>query len=176
MNVSTQISGDIHSHSPALHALRHMLIQLGIHVAHPTEDEPLFYTTSMNAAWQQYNNELDFYEAIANSAFHIIHNDKKIDELTSQQILYAILKNRPIVMTSGLVFSPKVSTFTRELIEKHAHSFQFVDLDGLDLIEFSHIFGKFKTIDYVLSDSEKVLINSRVKSHFRRLLDGAKNA
>ena len=175
MNVATQISGNIRPHSPALHAFRHMLIQLGIHVARPTQDEPPFYTTGMNAAWRQYNNELDFYEAIADSTFHIIHSNERIDELISQQILYAMLKNRPIVMTSKLRFGPDVSAFTRELIEKHSPSLHIVDLAALDLTELSNVLGKLKTIDYGLSNSERILIRSRVKSHFRKLLDTAKD-
>lgn len=176
MNVATQISGNISSHSPALHALRHMLIQLGIHVARPTQDEPLFYTTTMNTAWRQYNNELNFYEAIADSTFHIVYSSEKIDELVSQQILYAMLKNRPIVVTGKLVFSSKVGTFTRDLIGKHLRSFHLLDLADLDLAELSRVLSKLKTVDYALSKSEKILIRSRVKSHFRKLLDSAKDA
>jgi hypothetical protein len=175
MNVATQIGGHIYPDSTALLALKNMFTQLGISVTHPTPDESLFYTDSVNAAWQQYNSELFFYESIADSAFHVIYNDEKIDKDMARQILYAMLKNQPIVMTGKPVFARDVSSFARELITRHADTFHFVDLPELELTELSKLFSKVKPVDYNLLGSEKILINARIKAHFRELLDLAKN-
>ena len=175
MNVATQISGHIYPHSTSLLALKKMFTQLGIYVAHPSQDEPLSYTAHVNAAWRQYDTELSFYEAVAESAFHVLYNDEKINDDVSRQILYAMVKNRPIVMTGKPIFSSEVSAFTRKLITSHMDQFHMVDLPELELTQLSHLFGKIKPVDYNLQGSEKILINARIKAHFRELLDRAKD-
>lgn len=175
MNVTAQISSNTRPHSEALHALESMFTQLGIRVAHPAQDEPLLYSNDQNVAWQRYNNELFFYESIAGSSFHIIYNDGKVNEDTSREILYAMLKNRPIFIVGELVFLTKTSSFARDLIMKHVHQFHTVDLAELELAELNRLLNKAKPVDYQLLGSEKILINARVKAHFRELLDRAKN-
>jgi hypothetical protein len=174
MNVATQISGNIRPGNTALHALKTMLIHIGIHVAHPTADESLFYETDANAAWRQYDNELAFYRSIADSSFHIIYNDGAIDEEIGTQILYAMLKRRPILMTGAPVFASDLSLFTRDTIKKHFHDFHSMNLPELELTELSLLLSKLKPMDYSLSKGEKVLINARVRSLFRKLLNDAK--
>lgn len=175
MNITTQISGNIHPHSAALHALKDMLTQLGINVAHPAQDESLLYKTDPNTAWQRYNTQLSFYESIADSAFHILYNDEKISDDVSKEVLYAMLKNRPILMTGKPVFASNVSAFTRELITKHMHQFHSINLPDLELTELSSLLSRIKPVEYELLGSEKVLVKSRIKMHFRKLLDQAKN-
>ncbi len=174
MHVATQISGTIHPDNKALHALKSMLIQLGIHVTHPPQDESFFYKTNINTAWQRYNHHLFFYESIAASSFHIVHADDPIDEHISRHILYAMLKNRPIIMMGKLAFSDEVSAFTKQLIKRHASTFHSIDLLALELVGLSQVLRTIRPIDYALLGSEKILINARIKSHFRDLLDSAK--
>lgn len=174
MNVFTQISGDFYPHNIPLLTFKNMLAQLGVSVTHPTQDESFSYTHKVNAAWQKYNNELFFYESIAASTFHILYNDGAVDKDIARQIIYAILKNRPIVMIGELAFAKEVSSFTRELITSHMDQFHIVDLVELDLTELSRLFTKIKPIDYQLLSIEKILINAQVKAHFRALLDQAK--
>lgn len=175
MNVATQISGNIRPGNTALHALKTMLAHIGINVAHPTADESLFYETDANAAWQHYDNELEFYQAIADSSFHIIYNDGEIDEDIGMQIMYAMLKNRPILMTGAPVFSENLSLFVRDTIKKHVHSFHSMKLPELELTELSLLLHKLKPTDYSLSRREKILIRARVRSLFRDLLSEAKD-
>lgn len=174
MNVATQISGNIRPGNKALFALKSMLAHIGINVAHPAKDESLFYETDASAAWQQYDKELEFYEAISRSSFHIVYNDGSIDDEIGLQILYAMLKNRPILMTGAPVFADDLNLFTRETIKKHLHDFHSINLPELELTELSQLLQKLKPVSYSLSKSEQVLINTRVKGLFRHLLEDAK--
>jgi hypothetical protein len=174
MSTVTQISGNIHPGNTALGALKSMLTLIGIRVTHPSRDESLFYEADSHIAWRQYDNELAFYNSIANSPFHIIYNDGVIDEEIALQTCYAMLKGRPILMTGTPALSDDLTPFIRDVILKHGHSFHSVNLPNLELTELSLLLGKLKPMDYSLSRNERVLINALVKTHFRNLLEDAK--
>lgn len=173
MNVVTQISGNIRPGNMALRALKSMLAHIGINVTHPTADESLFYEADANAMWRRYDNEVEFYRSIADSSFHIIYNDGEIDEEVGTQIAYAMLKNRPIIMTGAPRFADNLSLFIRDTIKKHLHYFHVMKLPELELTELSQLLHKLKPTNYSLSKSEQVLINARVRALFRNLLDDA---
>lgn len=174
MNVATQISGNIRPGNKALIALKSMLAHIGIHVAHPVKDESLFYGGDMSILWQHYDKELEFYDSIGRSSFHIIYNDGVIDNEIGLQILYAMLKERPILMTGAPVFSDDISLFIRDTIIKHSQKFHSINLPELELTELSLLLQKLKPTNYSLSKHEKILINARVKALFRNLLEEAK--
>jgi hypothetical protein len=174
MNVVTQISGNILPGNTPLRALKSMLGFIGIHVTHPSRDESLFYEADSHALWRQYDNELAFYSSIAHSPFHIVYNDGLIDKEIALQITYAMLKGRPILITGAADLSEKISPFIRGVITRHIHSFHRVNLPKLELTELSLLLNKLKSTDYSLSKNEKVLINAQVKTHFRDLLEEAK--
>lgn len=132
-----------------------MLTLIGIHVTHQSRDESLFYKTNTHVAWHRYDNELAFYASIANSPFHIIYNDGEIDEEIGLQIAYAMLKNRPILMTGAPVLSDDLSLFTREVITRHLHSIHSINLPNLELTELSRLLSTLKTTNYSLSKNEK---------------------
>ena len=174
MNVATQISGNIRPGNKALIALKSMLAHIGIHVAHPVKDESLFYETDTSAVWHHYDKELEFYDSIAHSSFHIVYNDGRIDNEIGLQILYAMLKERPILMTGAPVFSDDLNLFVRDTIQKHLREFHSINLPELELTELSLLLQKLKPTSYSLSKNETVLINARVKGLFRDLLTEAK--
>jgi hypothetical protein len=174
MNVVTQISGNIRPGNIALHALKDMLTHIGINVTHSTLDESLFYKPDKATAWHEYESELAFYESIANSSFHIIYNDGVIDDKIGSQILYAILKGRPVVMTGAPDFDDSINPYMKKLIKQHMPLFHSIKLPELDLIELSNLLRKLEATDYKLSTSQKILIKSHIKSHFRSLLDDAR--
>lgn len=176
MNISTQISGHIYRESAHLHTFTHLLIQLGIQVAYPDQDESFFYKADLNAAWRHYNRELEFYESIASSSFHVLYNDGPISDDTALEILYAVLKNRPIVVIDTLVFAKNVSSFGRDLIMQHAEKFHMVDVPELELSELNELLRAIKPIDYHLLGSERLLISAQIKAHFRALLEQTKQA
>lgn len=174
MNVATQISGNIRPGNKALIALKSMLAHIGINVAHPVKDESLFYETDTSTPWQHYENELAFYDAIAHSSFHVVYNDGSIDNEIGLQILYAMLKERPILMTGAPVFSDDLNLFIRDTLKKHLHDFHSINLPELELTELSRLLTKLKPTSYSLSKNERVLINAKVKALFRDLLSEAK--
>ena len=174
MNVATQISGNIRPGNKALIALKSMLAHIGIHVAQPVKDESLFYEADASTMWQHYDKALEFYDSIARSSFHIVYNDGTIDNEIGLQILYAMLKERPILMTGAPVFSDDLSLFIRDTLKKHSQKFHSINLPELELTELSLLLQKLKPTNYSLSKNEKVLINARVKALFRDLLAEAK--
>jgi hypothetical protein len=170
MNDFTQISGNIRPDNSALFALKSLLAHIGIKVARPVEDESFFYESDIANLWRRYDNELAFYRSIADSPFHIVYNDGEIDNEIGSQIVYAMLKNRPILMTGKPVFSISLTPMIREILEKRMHYIHSINLPELELAELSLLLAKLKPVDYCLSKGEKVLVNARIKAHFRDLL------
>jgi len=174
MNVATQISGNIRPGNKALIALRTMLTHVGINVAHPEKDEPLFYGADPSTVWQRYDKELEFYNSIGKSSFHIVYNDGEINNEIGLQILYAMLKGRPVLITGKPVFAANCNLFVRDTLQKHLREFHSINLPELELTELSLLLHKLKPTSYSLSKNEKVLINAGVKMFFRNLLAEAK--
>ncbi len=174
MNVATQISGNIRPGNKALLALKSMLTHIGIYVAHPVKDELFFYDADVDMPWQHYDKELEFYDSIARSSFHIVYNDGVINNEIGLQILYAMLKERPILMTGAPIFADDLSLFMRDTLKKHLHELHSINLPELELTELSILLSKLKPTSYSLSKNETVLINASVKALFRNLLSEAK--
>lgn len=174
MNVATQISGNIRPGNKALTALKSMLTHVGINVTQPAKDESFFYASGSGASWHQYENELAFYNSIAHSSFHVVYNDDAIDNEAGLQILYAMLKERPILMTGAPVFADGLNLFIRDTIKKHVQEFHSINLPELELTELSRLLVKLKPTNYSLSKNEKVLIKAGVKALFRNLSEEAK--
>jgi hypothetical protein len=174
MTTATQIIGNIQPGNQALDMLVGVLGQLGVRAAHPSADG-FFTISSEHPAWHHYDTELELYESIAKSPFHILFNDGAITDTAGQQLLYAMLKNRPIIMSGTPTFSDTISPFARDTIMTHLHRFHAVHLPGLDATEMKALLSHLKPCDYALTNSEKVLIQSRVRAHFRRLLEEARD-
>lgn len=176
MNDFTQISGNIRPGNTALYALKSLLSLVGIKVAHPSQDESLFYETDTKAIWRHYDRELAFYQSIANSPFHIVYNDAPIDSEIATQIIYAMLKNRPILMTGTPVFAETLAPLSRDTINKHIHYVHSINLADLELTELSMLLAKLKPIDYSFSKQEKVLMRALIRAHFRNILAESREA
>lgn len=168
MNVATQISGKILPGNKTLIAFRSMLAHIGINVAHPSSDESLFYTDA-NAVWRQYEQELAFYRAIAGSSFHIVYADDRIDNKTGLQILYAMLKERPIVITGTPQLADNLNLFIRDTLAKHLDEVHVISLPEFELTELSLLLHKLKPVNYNLSKGEKTLISAATRALFRSL-------
>lgn len=173
MTVATQISGNIRPNNPAIDVLVSMLGNLGVRAAHPTDES--FYINSQHPAWHHYDTQIALYESIAQSPFHIVFNDGPITEEVGRQILYALLKERPILMTGAPTFDATISPFAKEIIVKRFDTFHSMLLPGLEPSEMNELITRVKPVDYRLSENEKVLIHSRIKTHFRHLLEDARD-
>lgn len=174
MSVVTQISGNIQPGNIELQALKDMLTHIGINVTHSALDESLFYKPDKATAWHEYESELAFYESIANSSFHILYNDGAIDDKIGSQILYALLKGRPIIMSGAPVFDEELSPYMQNLIKRHIPLFHSIKLPELDLIELSNLLRRLEATDYKLPTSDKILIKTHIKHRLKRLLDEAR--
>lgn len=170
MNIATQISGNIRPGNKALFALKTMLAHIGIKVTQSVQDESLFHKTNMKVAWQHYEKEVDFYKSIEHSAFHIIYNDGPISNEIGLQVLYAMVKDRPILMTGLPLFADDLNLLIRDTLTKHVREFHSINLPELELTELSRLLTKLKPVSYSLSKSEKILINARIKGFFRDLV------
>ncbi|MDX2776545.1 hypothetical protein PV379_04235 [Streptomyces caniscabiei] len=170
----TQIIGNVRPDNDALYQLIETLGRLGVQATHPPMEE-LFIINSQHPAWHHYDTQLAVYESIAEAPFHIIFNEGEINEEIGRQIVFAMLKNRPILMTGAPAFSKKLSPFFRDLITAKMQLFHSMKLPELETEEMQTLLGHLGPQDYGLTESERVLINSRVKAHFRRLLEEARD-
>ncbi|HJP80882.1 MAG TPA: hypothetical protein VJ841_00595 [Candidatus Saccharimonadales bacterium] len=170
----TQIIGNVRPDNDALFQLIETLGRLGVQASHPPMEE-LFIINSQHPAWHHYDTQLDVYESIAQAPFHIVFNEGKINEEIGRQIAFAMLKDRPILMTGAPHFDGKLSPFFRDLITAKMPLFHSIKLPELEKEEMKQLLGHLGPQDYSLTDSERVLINSRVKAHFRRLLEEARD-
>jgi hypothetical protein len=174
MTTATHIIGNIQSNNQLLDTLVGTLGKLGVRATHPPTGE-YFYINSQHPAWHHYDTAIALYESIAESPFHIIFNDGEINEEVGRQIMYAMTKNRPILMTGAPKFAASLNPFAREMIMQHMHLFHSINLPGLEQDELKTLIGHLQSCDYHLTNSEKILINSRVKTHFRKLLEEARD-
>jgi len=175
MIAATQISGNIRPDNQTLDVLISTLGQFGINATYPSVDEPSFYVSDEHLAWRHYDKELALYEAIASSPFHIVFNDGEITEDIGRQVLYAMAKSCPILMTGVPTFASTLSPFTRDIIVAHMPQFHSISLPHLEPQEMKSLINDITTRDYGLTKNERTLIQSRVKAHFRKLLDQAQN-
>lgn len=167
MNAVTHISGNIYANKSApLRALQHLITFVGMHVAHPLADGPFSYK---QATWQRYETEVEFYRTIAESAFYIAYCDDEIDGQTALQIMYAMLRRRPVIITGKLRYARSLSLFARQTLARHAGEFHRVSLDDLELAELSLLLRTRRPKSYGLTDTEKLLMKSLLRAHFRRI-------
>jgi hypothetical protein len=145
-----------------------------VHAANPSEDG-LFNINSQHPAWHHYDTELALYESIAEAPFHIILNDGEINDVIGRQIMYAMTKGRPIIMTGVPKFDADIDPFTRETILNHVQQFHSINLAGLEKEEMRNLIDAVSPQDYQLTNNESVLIRAKVRSHFRRLLEEARD-
>lgn len=174
MIASTHISGNIRPDNSTLDVIINTLGTIGVHAANPSDDG-LFHINSQHPAWHHYDTELALYESIAEAPFHIILNDGDITETIGQQIMYAMTKGRPIIMTGVPKFDADINPFTRETILNHVSQFHSINLAGLEKEEMRNLIDIVAPQDYQLTNNETVLIRAKVRSHFRRLLEEARD-
>lgn len=173
MNLTTQLTTTKES---SIKSLREKLEAQDIKVAHPTRDEPIFYENE-NDPWSRYESQLNLFESIAMSSFHIVMNEGALTNDAGLQILYALIKNKPVIMLQEPTFEKSVDALTREIITSHITKLQVADLNDMEPAEISFLLKNLpEHIDYQLTAHQEALIKSHVKAHFRSLLEGAKTA
>lgn len=173
LRLSTQIGSAAHHKKNSLLRAHKQLQQLDIKVTHPKDG---FVFTSH--PWDAYEYELGFYDSLARSSFHIIWNeDGRLTPDLARQLLYAMTKQRPVVLLEKPYFTPEVDPFTREAISARQPEFFVAHLHRMEPAELNYELKNLpETVDYQLAPRELTLIHSRVKAHFRQLLEAAKSA
>ena len=176
MDFVTQIGGKYHPNNKLLFALKDKLMPLGIEVTHPISQD--FVSDTANgfdpAVFSSYNVGLDYYESIAESNFHIVcnsfeDNDGYVGESAAREILYAMLKNRPIILLFNPNLKPSIDHLTRDIITRHQSQLHVANLLAMDDQEIESYLDKVAASQpaYDLSSHEKTLIRSRVRTYFR---------
>lgn len=172
MHLTTQIGG---TNRAKVTVLKRTLQQLDIKVARPTAEEAA--GSVEKNPWQRYESELAFFESIAMSSFHLILNQEALTREQGLQVLYAMLKGRPVVLVEEPRFTSEVDAFTRETVTAHRAELKVEALPEMEPAELNYLLKNIEThVEYSLSAHEEALIKSHVKAYFRDLLEDAKQA
>lgn len=168
MGLITQIGSDNQAKTIAL---RDMLIRNDIHVTHPSMDE---FSISESNSWSAYEQELELFNSITRTSFHIIFNTNgTVTEEMAQQIMFAMLHQKPVVFVYEPVLD-NLSTFARELIAKHRQKFFVTNILALDRQELQRQLNSLpQEVSYGLVKPEATMCSFYGKTHFRQLLEAA---
>ena len=175
MNQEVHISGIIRSTNTFVTPFINLLDALHIHTNHSLADEHSFYITSEHPAWHHYDTELARYEVIKNAPFHILFNDAPINEKVAREVAYAIAQEKPILMVGSPHFATKITPLLKDSIESNLTAFYPIDFADLTQESLVLFIKNLKSVNYNLSANEKALIHSRVRAHFRHLLEEARD-
>lgn len=181
MNLTTQIGGKYQADNTSLFVLKHKLEDAGIKVTHPLNDEFTYNEVGESLTfdphvWTMYDVVLSYFESISTSDFHIISNEANgikgyIGETAALEIMYAMLKRKPIILLHAPKFKDSLDTFTKQIISTRLNKMMIsnlIELDETDLTEFLN--NLREPVNYVISQREETLIRSQLRAQFRRLL------
>lgn len=173
---STQIGGGGMRNMAKVIAFKEMLESFAVKVAHPDVNEFSFFEAGQSG-WRAYESELAFFESIGGSSFHLVCNDTPIDAKLAQQMLYAMLKRRPLVVSDEPVFAEDVSTFAQRTIRGHLAQMYVMDFTKMRVAEVKQFLSMLpESVNYHLSPHETMMINVHGKGHFRDLIEHARGA
>ncbi|MGH7196691.1 MAG: hypothetical protein ACREGJ_02915 [Candidatus Saccharimonadales bacterium] len=169
MGFITQIGGACDDSSSLILELKQKLQSIGAMVDHPKEGD-------LNSR-SSYDGEVNYYHAVSNANFHTIANDGKgrlghIDENAALEIMHAMLKRKPIVLLHAPVFDRNVGPFARGVIANRLSKLMvcnLLELDDEDARQFLQNITE-SDVNYTLTHHEETIIKSRLKAHFRKLL------
>lgn len=120
-----------------------------------------------------YDDELQYYSSIAEASLHLICNKgNALDDRATREVLFAILRRKPVVLLHPPAFSADSPMFARELIMDRLSKFLICDLEMLDDTDLQSFLenSAAEPINYVLTKHETTLIRSLLRAHFRNLL------
>lgn len=177
--MTTQIAGPVQGNK-ALFLVRYKLLKAAIAVASPSTTGFVLFNgrhfTFNPQQWSKYEVDLHHFLSIKDSDFHVVCNEIAtrpgfIDYETALSILAAMLYRKPIVLTHTPSFSTTVDYFTRELITANVSRMQLLALPTFSSREIKDLLDALpKRIDYQLNAHQQALIASKLKEHFRDLL------
>ncbi|HYG83561.1 MAG TPA: hypothetical protein VD907_01645 [Verrucomicrobiae bacterium] len=162
---TVQVSGNFLNHRDILIKIEHQLHSVDI-------QRPHIYTTTDQIVTPEdhYKAMVDLYNGIASCAFHIIYCGDSVDEATCNQLLYAMLKYRPVIIIGKPRFERNVGFYAKSIIKSKLNKFYPTNLPELEQEEFRYLYKKLPTrVDYQLTHTQQVLIRSRVKAQLHEL-------
>jgi hypothetical protein len=169
MGLSTQVSGTQQKKDSK--GFVDELTALNIQVNRPFEDV-LSNELSTPDSGIRYMAELELFQSIASSSFHIIDNtDSVVDFESALQILYAMSKKKPVVVTAIPKFATDVDLTIRDIIQPHLHQLFLVDAHSMNRQELANALKQLPNeVDYQLTTDEEHRIRIYNRTHFRELL------
>lgn len=179
IQVSAQIVGQAFDANVMLFRIKERLQLVGLAVQHPYENrlsQREFTTHTYDPRkWSEYEITLDLYEMMKKSAFHVISNDTGgiVDAVMARSMLYAMVLDKPIILTNKPFFAKTIPTEWRDLIAKHEDKLTVVSLlklNNADLQQFVTDLAK-KKISYKLNKTDKDFIVKTINSSLDQLLE-----
>lgn len=154
--------------------LKARLETLGITVAYPLVGARLARARTLSA----YERAIAYYQAIATHDFHVVFNEHRqlqgyIDEKLAQEMLFAMLQRRPIMLLHMPQFQTDVDTFAREIIERHLRQIIVGNLPELDIVDTTYLLRNVASqpIWYMLNNRDSRLIANRIRAYFRHFFE-----
>lgn len=168
MGLTTQICGNNRQKTQELTVL---FTEADIVVRQPYEDI-ISEELAIDTSGVHYMAELELFQFIDASAFHTLDNDEgAVDLELALQLIYAMSKSKPIVITELPAFTADVDFTIRDIIYPRLHQIHLIDVHHMDPATLKHALQDLpKTVDYALSTAEKHQIRLYGKTHFRELL------
>lgn len=122
--------------------------------------------------WEDYNERLAFYEAIGNNSFHTLYNEHGIiDAELGLEILYAMAKSKPVILSHLPIFDDDVDTFTQRVIGSRLHNLLVCDLSRAGRAEISaamrYVSGTAQ-VDYALNAHDSTIIQAKLRNRLQK--------
>lgn len=178
MPITTQIIGRTSAVKGGLFRIKQRLQFLGFTVAHPTANK----ITSVDGRnydfdpneWSEYEIVLDMAQSIHDSDLHIVSNDIGgiIGRQAALSIVYAMVCNKPIVITHKPYFRPNVDQKIIGIVNRNAKRLNFeniIKLSNTQLAPYIELVASQKPV-YRLTREERTWIKQSVRDMLRELL------
>lgn len=179
MSITTQILGKTSAIKGGLFRIKERLGVLGVKVTHPLGDRIILrggtaYIYNPDE-WSEYEVLLDACESIRDSGLHIVSNDVGgiIGRESTLSIAYAMLHDRPVIITHKPYFRGNVDQALIAIIQRNHKQLNFqnlLKLNNADLKPYVELVATQKPL-YRLAKSEKTYIQRSVRDYLRRLLE-----
>ncbi|HEX6461685.1 MAG TPA: hypothetical protein VFZ58_00235 [Candidatus Saccharimonadales bacterium] len=155
MDLSVHIVGQ-DSSSEAIAA---RLKGLGINVDQLHGDYSVLYNT--------YQNVFESFHKITTADVVLIGSQVTPDNVL--EVLYAVLKNKPIVTNGTASCADGVDNFSKEIINKSLAHFYAKDITKIDEAQLRHFLTETasQAVNYQLQSYQAALIRARVRAFFR---------
>ncbi len=139
------------------------LKDLGINVDFSHDDHYALYNT--------YHDLFGNFHHISTASVVVINGS--ITPNNTLEILYAILKNKPIISIGNTDCTDEVDNFTQKLIKKAKSHFLTKDISQVDEAELSRFLSEItkQPVDYHLESHQTALIRARVRAFFRETIN-----